>query len=301
MSPMPSLKHAPKKMSRHDSGHEGEHGSEAASAVRVSFHIAEPYAALLRRHGLDSLDALFASSDGELLSKPGLAAWRQRWRLTLNDQEQRVVLYMKRFTAPPRSARRGISRSGTSSLAGQEWHWIERLRSDGVACMAPVAFGEELRGRREIRSVIVTASAPGRSLETWMKEPTDLDRACTPALLKATADLVSTLHAHGYAHRDLYLSHVFFDPSDQSLRLIDLQRVIRPTWRFSRWVVKDVASLNYSTPARLVSRTDRLRWMRYYLGARKLGIAGKRLAYRVIGKTRQVARRDSRRTLRPPA
>jgi hypothetical protein len=116
--------------------------------------------------------------------------------------------------------------------------------------------------------------------------------------------LVAGLHGQGYVHRDLYLSHIFFDPArppQGSLCLIDLQRVMRPRWRFRRWRVKDLAALNYSTPRAIVSQADRLRWLRYYLGVKKLRAAGKQMAYRVIGKTNRISRREPReRTNRAP-
>ena len=128
-----------------------------------------------------------------------------------------------------------------------------------------------------------------------MVQRPDADRLTIQRLITATAALISRLHRQGYIHRDLYLSHVFYDPSspmERSLRLIDLQRVIRPRWRFRRWIVKDLASLNFSTPSRLVSRTDRVRWLRRYLGIEKLDASARRLVYRIVGKTQRIAERE---------
>jgi len=258
------------------------------------------YAALLRAHGLDSLEAIFAYSGGERLDKPGLAAWRSRFRITLPGGGSSTTLYLKRFDNPPRSERRAVRRAGSGawSLAGNEWTWIERLTESGVACVQAAGFGEQLAGGRETRSALVTVAAPGRSLESWFRDWTAADRVTIRGLIPATAALAAKLHQSGYVHRDLYASHVFFDPTqsmERGLCLIDLQRVMRPTWRFSRWAVKDLASLNYSAPAVLVSRGDRVRWLRCYLGVARLGAEGKRLAYRVVGKSLAIARRDRRK------
>ena len=138
--------------------------------------------------------------------------------------------------------------------------------------------------------------------------------------------MIGRFHALGYVHRDLYLSHVFFDataPPPHRLRLIDLQRVLRPVWRKRRWIVKDLAALNYSTPTTMASRTDRLRWLRSYLrvagqvvlrtpgndrsmhrshegDSRGIRWTGERraLVYRILGKTFQIARHDQSR--QPP-
>jgi hypothetical protein len=111
-----------------------------------------------------------------------------------------------------------------------------------------------------------------------------------------TADLVARLHNGGFVHRDLYLSHFFYDSqaATAAIRLIDLQRMMRPR-RMGRWIVKDLAALHFSTPAEVASNTDRLRWLRRYLGLRKLDYPAKRFALRVIGKTARIARRERRR------
>ena len=56
--------------------------------------IDESYHTLFQRHGLDSLDALFRSDIGTLLSKPGLSSWRERVRLTLLDEENREQIFL---------------------------------------------------------------------------------------------------------------------------------------------------------------------------------------------------------------
>jgi len=271
--------------------------AESNSPSRGGLVISEGFETLLRAHGLTSLDALFNCSNGERLDKPGLDSWRQRWRLTLDDQGTPRMFYLKRFLGPPRWALWAMRRSGSgaSSLAGNEWEWAQRLTNDGIPCVQAVAFGEELKGSHERRSAILTAGVPGQSLERWVTQWRDADRLTIQRLITATAALISRLHGQGCVHRDLYLSHVFYDPAqpiERSLRLIDLQRVIRPRWRLRRWIVKDLASLNFSTPSRLVSRMDRVRWLRRYLGIEKLDASARRLVYRVVGKTQHIAERE---------
>ena len=174
-----------------------------------------------------------------------------------------------------------------------------RLAEDGIPCPTPVAQGEEFCGKTERRSAVLMQAVPGDSLERLMAADGESARWTLRAILEPLADLIARFHRAGYAHRDLYLSHIFFDPaaaSQPSLHLIDLQRVIRPRYRAMRWVVKDLAALNFSTPADLLSRTDRMRWLTRYLGQRRLDAAGRRLAYRIIGKTQEIARRQRRQT-----
>ena len=83
------------------------------------------------------------------------------------------------------------------------------------------------------------------------------------------ARLVADFHRAGFVHRDLYLSHIFIcntgKPTDETFCLIDLQRVFRPKFRRRRWMVKDLAALNFSTPEELVGRWERLRFLCRYV------------------------------------
>jgi plasmid stabilization system protein ParE len=296
--------------------------------------IAAPYAQLLRDNGLGSLDDLCTESLGESLHKPGLDTWRERLRLTLTHGSGPQTVYLKRFFHPPARVQRSVrgSDTGAKSVAGLEWAWMHRLAADGIPTIQPIAFGEELRGGREIRSAILSAKVPGDSLErlaaTWGPQ----QRPTVRRVLGTTADLVARFHRCGYVHRDLYLSHIFFDDRAAeagALHLIDLQRVMKPKWRAGRWRVKDLASLNYSTPAALVTTGDRVRWLKCYLeltssplrketgfapgpvpgitsnedrGActpsrrtAKLDPRARHLIRRIVAKTRRIARHDRRR------
>ena len=108
---------------------------------------------------------------------------------------------------------------------------------------------------------------------------------------------VHWFHQTGFVHRDLYLSHIFVDTGDgrPTFRLIDLARVFRPRWFRRRWIVKELASLNFSTPPNSATATDRLRFLRVYLGRDRLEAADRRLIRRVVGKTGRIARHDARR------
>src|SRR6185436_18432553 len=96
-------------------------------------------------------------------------------------------------------------------------------------------------------------------------------------------------HGQGFVHRDLYLSHGFLDPvvieteeqgspREPAFSLIDLQRVFKPKWYCRRWVIKDLAALNISTPGDIISQSERFRFLcRYVRECRRFGTA-RRLA-----------------------
>lgn len=245
------------------------------------------------------MDRLFADDLGERMDKAGLAPWRQRRHVEVQLNGVRKSLFVKRFENPPYRAARRVRSVGVGirSIAGVEWHWMHHLRNVGISCPRPVAFGEEFTGTKEKRSVVVSAAVPGQSLEKWTTRWPEIESQ-RHRVLFGVARLIRQFHGLGLIHRDLYLSHIFFDPSltdENGLSLIDLQRIFQPVYGKTRWVVKDLASLNYSTPRAIYSRADRLRWLRAYLGKAKLGRDGRKLAYRVIGKTLRVARREERR------
>ena len=183
---------------------------------------------------------------------------------------------------------------------------MEALEAAGIPAARWAAWGQQCDGPREVRSFVLTEAAPGEALERWLpgcyEKMSDTERErLGPLILDALAALVRRLHDSGFVHRDLYTSHIFIEVSpagDVRLRLIDLQRVFRPRpWR-TRWRVKDLAALNYSVPRPFASRTDRLRWLRKYLGVRKLGREHRRLALRIAAKTAKIARHDRKRLAR---
>ncbi|NIA22493.1 MAG: hypothetical protein GWP05_11150, partial [Anaerolineaceae bacterium] len=137
-------------------------------------------------------------------------------------------------------------------------------------------------------------------------------------------------HGAGFYHRDFYLCHFFVRPrppagqdpchpegqSDEAgvpcsrlrghadaepeadpyiLHLIDLQRVrhCRRRQVGSRWIVKDLAALAYSAPAGVITRTDKVRFLREYLKLGKLDAAARDLIRSVAAKTGRIARHDA--------
>jgi Lipopolysaccharide kinase (Kdo/WaaP) family len=120
------------------------------------------------------------------------------------------------------------------------------------------------------------------------------------------ADISRRLHRANYFHCDLYLCHFFIreansaqarlraDAGDKvttqneatmrqsdlfDLVLIDFTRLKR-SWN-PRWRVKDLAQLLFSSDVPGVSRTDRLRFFKWYLGRARLDESARSLLRRV--------------------
>jgi hypothetical protein len=77
--------------------------------------------------------------------------------------------------------------------------------------------------------------------------------------------------------------------------LIDLQRVFRPKWRRRRWVIKDLASLEFSTPADCISVSERLRFLCWYAKVCPGLGSPRELAARIASKAARIAAHHAKR------
>jgi len=221
---------------------------------------AEALPPALRAKGLDTIDGAFAYQGGEDLVKTHLGT-RRRTRVHVTDAEGRTrPLYLKRY-GPERWAarlRRRWTYGRWCSPAAVELANIRAARQAGLPTMQEVLFAEEpVSLSRGGRSFLIVTAVPGdaleRSLEGFLARHEADDAAAR--LTRRLADCVRKLHAAGYAHRDLYSSHIFLHEhqGDLELYLIDLARMFSPRWRRFRWRVKDLAQIKHSMPAAWVA------------------------------------------------
>ncbi len=259
----------------------------ASSRLTVEPAFADAVAAA----GIATLHDLLDFEGGERLDKATLPPWRERLRIEVPGIG---TCYLKRYSSPPVTVqlRRVFSGQLGRSSARIEWDQIRRLQAAGVGCVRGVAFGEDLLGPFERRSALLTAELPGESLERYVLGCSD---RAPRVWVEALAEFVSRFHRAGFVHRDLYLAHVFVE-ADEHLpvfRLIDLARVMTPRVRRRRWIVKDLAQLNFSTPPSVATKADRLRFLKTYWGVDRLGPSERRLAGQVARKTRRIAKHDA--------
>jgi hypothetical protein len=104
------------------------------------------------------------------------------------------------------------------------------------------------------------------------------------------------MHGHGLHHQDFYLNHLLCrgDLAGLDLRVIDLGRVRQHARLSHRWVVKDLAQLDFS--ARRLSCRDRLRFLRLYLG-RPFRPADRRLVRQIVLKSWWIAAHTAKNNL----
>ncbi len=256
-----------------------------------SFTVDEKYQELLKTNRLDSFEAIMGYSGGELLRDKGI---RTIARIELSAPKK-TTLYLKRHLG---SSFWGwikhILQGGHP--AADEWHAIASLNATGIETMEAVAYGEDKSLPWLRQSFIITAGVEGNRLEDHISSLQGKFRKkrCIISLL---ADTVRRMHGADFNHRDLYLSHIFLQEKEKKKQavLIDLQRVQRKARGLNRWVVKDLAALNYSSPASVISRTDRMRFLIRYLGKPRLDEADKKLLKRIARKTERIRKHDLKR------
>lgn len=169
--------------------------------------------------------------------------------------------------------RRGVKRLGRWIRGTAAQHVVAiaaALQRDGFEAPAPMLWGSELRGGREI---IVTARARGILLPRFLREAgRDLRRK--RALLHALGAEIARLHLRGYLHGDLTPFNILCSNDDPDrFILLDHERTCR-TWlsRFARPRLRNLVQLGHFSLSGL-TRTDQMRvWCTYaevYLGTRR--------------------------------
>jgi hypothetical protein len=181
-----------------------------------------------------------------------------------------LFLTLKKFLLP-----------SSEPTAYDEFANIAAFHRAGLPTVVPIAAGRQ-RG-----SYLVTQALDGCiKLDDYIRQATLTPRAKTE-LISGLAGLIRRMHAAGFNHRDLYLCHILRDGGG-GLYLVDLHRVQRRAAVPERWRVKDIAALNYSAPAGIFSRTDRLRFLKAYLGRERLTAGDRRFAVKVLKKTQKM-------------
>ncbi len=255
------------------------------------------FAAVLAANGLDTFDAVWDHTGGAVAKN--LLKERTTTRLDLTDADGRAcVVYLKRHSAPPwKEFVKPLLRLTWPILgARNEWNAILRFHEAGIPTMTPVALGTSGR-----RSFLITAAIEGcRKLSHELERRLRVDgpggvRPERP-LIATLARTARTMHAAGLHHQDFYLTHLLTPEAGghDPLYVIDLGRVKRKKSLGARWIVKDLAQLNYS--ARGVAAADRWRFFEEYLGRRPTA-ADRTLLWRVLRKTDRIARHSKKNAL----
>ena len=162
---------------------------------------------------------------------------------------------------------------------------LQVLQRVGVPSLEPVYFGQRKEAGKR-RAILMTRELGGfRSLDEWAAEWQAAGWGRSVGLRRRIivecATMLSRLHRAGLVHNALYPKHIFvhLDGNGQiDMRLIDLEKMRRRRG-LARRTMRDLDSLNRRSP--LWSRTDRLRFLKAYLGVVRLDAAGRTTWWRL--------------------
>jgi heptose I phosphotransferase len=246
------------------------------------------FAALLRAQSLTTFAAVFGLARGEIVRRAGP---RETRRLTLPAPAGGTeILYVKRHAAPRWRDRIMPLLHFSRPIHGarNEWDAILRFIEMGIPTMTPVAFGESGEC-----SLLVTQGVPARCnlLELAASGEANWDE-----LIPRVAEITRRMHAAGFHHQDFYLNHLLLceGAGPPEVRVIDLGRARQRRKLSSRWIIKDLAQLEFS--ARSLSCRERLRFLRLYLG-RSTTPGDRRLIRSIRVKARRIAQHTAKHDL----
>ena len=269
---------------------------EIRDAARL--RINADFAGVLRAGGLDTFDALMDYEGGT--TAKNLLRERQTTRLVLKDGTADRAFYLKRHLPSPwKEYVKPLLRLTRPILgARNEFDALIRFHRLGIQTMVPVALGESGR-----RSFLVTEAINGCvKVSDWLSQEYDpanlADRQIWNGLIDAIAQLARTMHEAGMHHQDFYLGHLLFVPGAEPVKLyvIDLGRALSRRRLSRRWLVKDLAQLNYS--ASKATARDRIRFLHAYLGeTRRLDSGSKLLARQINRKSRAIGEHSRKHRL----
>jgi hypothetical protein len=236
------------------------------------------------------LDALLADPEA-VLAGPGILArefaGRKRF-FRVDAGAAEPALYVKIFSLPPGAKR--IRYFLRPSKARRERAIAKRLSRLGFEVAAPIAVGERRRLGVLDCSYSVIREIAARDLVRLLGED-NLAGAERRALLERFGVLARQLHESG-VDQDDFAPNNFLARPDGSFVLIDFERchVRRGPLGDARWT--QLAKLHRRDLG--VSRSDRLRFLRAYLGGHS-GREGRRAAWQLIWpEFRRIRRHDAR-------
>ena len=271
------------------------------------------FANLLRRQHWTTFAVIWSRTAEAAVAKK-LRTDRFTLRFTLDDAGRERAFYIKRhgrsslkeYLKPLLSLRWPILG------ARNEWQALFAFHEAGLPTMTPVALGqhgpnsflitEALENCTKL-SELQTVGHHGLAATDEIP-PQDISpesRLSRRMLVQRVAHMTQRMHGAGLHHQDYYLGHLL-QPNPAApgktvpdrVYVIDLGRVRKRQPLSQRWIVKDLAQLNYSASA--ASLTERLRFLREYLG-HKIGPTDKKLIVSIAAKTAAIARHSRKNSL----
>lgn len=256
------------------------------------------FLAFLKAHRLADFQSLMDFNGGYLLKK-------KKFRSIVRIEKNGNIFYLKRHFRPWKERILSAGPWGLHEDARNEWKNIVLLNNLGFNTMCPVAFGEKKRFGMPYCSLTLTENIyDAEKLETYLpkqyRSPLSKEQVTGKrALIKRLAELARTFHGTGLNHQDFYLGHIFFRPKDNTLFLIDLQRMHQRNLTRRHDLIKDLAQLAYSARrSGIFTHTDFMRFALFYFDRDTLSKDDKKTIRKIISKVEKIARHDANLQMR---
>ena len=286
------------------------------------------FANLLRRQHWTTFAVIWSRTAEAAVAK-NLRTDRVTLRFTLDDAGHERTFYIKRHgrSAWKEYIKPLLSLRWPILGARNEWNALLAFHEAGLPTMTPVAVGqhgsnsflitEALENCTKLSELTRDSDSDPAMREEHpqvdahsphdVDSPLATDHQTVPhpvpnrrVLVERVAQTTQRMHRAGLHHQDYYLGHLLLPNAAATgetldrIYVIDLGRVRQQRPLSRRWIVKDLAQLNYS--ARDASLTERVRFLREYLG-RKIGPADKKLIENIAAKTAAIARHSRKNSL----
>src|SRR5260370_26613301 len=221
-------------------------------AARAYLRVNPRYRPLCRRLGLTSPRAILSLPAVIISGHPD----RNVSRVTLGPGPEAVTAFLKREHRIRWKQRllNFLSGFGPVSLSQRETDTLKNLQRAGIGCPDWIAVGADGHGRAFLLVEELSECVDlRRYLADWIGSALERRR-----FAHHLGDTLGRMHNAGFAHRDLYAKHIFVQPEDQSLEVLDWQRSPRPHRLSLRERWHDLAALDVTLADELAGRRERL-------------------------------------------
>ncbi|MEE8170546.1 MAG: lipopolysaccharide kinase InaA family protein [Phycisphaerae bacterium] len=233
---------------------------------------------LLAACGLREYADFVDCAAGEVVSRSGTTLTR---RLELDDGVRRETVYLKRYRYDGDRWRHRFRRH--KGFVEARNYAILRERC-GVRVPDVIAYGGRRSGWRLLDAFLITRAVAGAEPLDRLLVGQSSTLSTRRALMRVVAETTARMHARHFYHFDLQWRNLLIRPSDDAFEVFVIDssrgglRHSPPGRRHGR--VRDLASLDKLGRVHL-SRADRIRWLRHYLGAERLDSGARRLMHDV--------------------
>jgi heptose I phosphotransferase len=257
---------------------------------------------LINRAFIDFLKEINLSDFESLMNfDSGYVLKKKRFRSIVIVEQKNKTFYLKRHFLPWKERVKSIIPWFKKEDARNEWNNLLLLNRLGFNTITPVAFGEKKRLGLTYLSLTLTENIyDAEKLETYLPKhfapPLNSNKISEKRfLIRKIAALARDFHDKGLNHQDFYLGHLFIKPSDQTIFIVDLQRVHRRESIRSHDLIKDLAQIAYSAQSlNIFPGTDFMRFACVYFKRSKLNRDDKKLIRKIIAKEKRISRHDAK-------